>query len=390
MAGSSPLANALTRPASQCSSKQVELSVYSARDWSQVAAYWGELEHSSPYSSFYLSVDWIAAWLEIFGELLQPQFLLFKDQDDVVGACLLMRATERRGPFRIKRIYLNTGGGNPAERTLMEFNNVLCRAGWEDAVTEGLSAHLRNLKWDEFAVEGICPGPILSSLQDKAFAGLSTELSFMPSFYVNLEQLRQENLTYENYLSANTREQLRRSMKLYGNLGEIRLEVARDLPTAERFFEQMCIMHQTRWMERGQTGVFAPGRRLEFHRGLIRRSFARGSIQMLRVLVGDTAVGVLYNFVRGSKVYFFQSGFHYQPDKHLKPGLVTHACAIRHCLGAGFHEYDFLAGDARYKRSLAKDCRQMAWVVFARPHVKLKLIKLLRSIKQRARSLRQR
>ena len=265
----------------------------------------------------------------------------------------------------------------------MEFNGVLCREGWEDKVAEALGAHLRALDWDEFAIAGISPGPMLTSLQSRSFPELHAEISLRPSFYVDLDRLRQSNIEYEKSLSPNTREQLRRSLRLYAESGELRIEVAPDLAIAEKFFAEMCSMHQSTWMERGETGAFTPGRRLEFHRALIQRAFPAGCIQMVRVSAGGEAIGNLYNFVRNGKVYFFQSGFHYKQDKRLKPGLVTHALAIRYCLQAGFRDYDFLAGNAQYKRSLAKDCRQLAWVIFSRRRVKLVIIDKLRAVKHR-------
>ena len=373
----------LTNHAADTTSLQKKLphiSVYSSGDWPQISHFWEELEKSSPYSSFYLSTDWTASWLEIFGELLEPQLLVFKNDEFAVGVCLLVESKERRGPFRVNRVFLNTSGGDIAERTLMEFNSLLCREGWEDAVSQALSNRLQTLRWDEFAVDGIFPGKVLSSLEQHI---PQSPTSFdRPSFYVNLDQLRSENKAFQNTLSANTRAQLRRSIKLYSEIGEIRLQIASCIAEAESFFEELRAMHQLRWEHLGEIGAFPPGRRLEFHRALIRRAFPKGSIQMLRVSAGAETIGVLYNFVRKGKVYFFQSGFHYKPDQRLKPGLVTHACAIQHCLEAGFSEYDLLAGDARYKRSLAKDCRQMAWVIFSRPSLKLALIEKLRSIKR--------
>lgn len=364
----------------------VQVEVYGTKDWARIAQSWSELHKESPHSSFYLSADWTAAWLEVFGGLLQPQFLLFKAEELTVGACLLVESQERRGPFKVRRIYLNTVGGDPEDRTLMEFNNVLCLAGWEDRVAAALGAHLQNLEWDEFVIEGVLPGPVLTSLQSRCFPDLAAPaVSVMPSYYVDLDELRQRGLAYETLLSPNTREQIRRSVKLYGKVGEIAVDVAVDLRTAEAYFEEMCRLHQSTWLARGESGAFAPGRRLNFHRALIRRAFPNGGIQMVRVSVGDETIGILYNFIERGKVYFFQSGFQYRPEKHLKPGLVTHSCAVRFCLTAGYREYDFLAGDARYKRSLAKTSRPMAWVVFARPRLKLAVIETLRVCKSRAR-----
>ena len=95
----------------------------------------------------------------------------------------------------------------------------------------------------------------------------------MPSYYVNLEQLRQSGASYESSLSSNTREQLRRSVRRYVTIGEVRVEVATELFRAEQLFDEMCGMHQSRWQKKGETGAFGPGRRLEFHRTLIRRAF---------------------------------------------------------------------------------------------------------------------
>jgi CelD/BcsL family acetyltransferase involved in cellulose biosynthesis len=364
-----------------------KLSVYQIQQWPEVAKLWTELDEVSPYSSFYLSTEWTTAWLEVFGEVLQPEVLVFEHEQTATGICLLVRSTERRGPFRVKRIYLNTVGGDIEDRTLMEFNNLLCRAGWEEKNTKALAAYLQSLKWDEFAVEGISPGAILDCFRVSGISELPPVISTMPSYYVNLEQLRESRASYESCLSPNTRVQLRRSLKRYAALGEVRVEVATELSRAEKLFHEMCGMHQSRWHKKGETGAFGPGRRLDFHRTLIRQAFHRGSIQLLRVAAGEETIGILYNFVKNGKVYFFQSGFNYGGDKHLKPGLVTHVFAVRYCLNAGFTEYDFLAGDAQYKRSLAKEYRQLNWVVFARPRTKLFVIERLRAIKHTLRSV---
>jgi CelD/BcsL family acetyltransferase involved in cellulose biosynthesis len=361
----------------------VEVHVYCAQDWPKIEPIWKDIDQASPYSSFYLSPDWTSAWIEIFGERLQPQILVFKSSELSVGACLLVGADERRGPFRVRRLYLNSGGGNPSDRTLMEFNSLLCREGWENSVAAALWQHLRTLSWDEFVVEGVVPGRALDALRSCAGAALKYELRQVPSLYVDLRDLRCHGPKYEHWLSANTRAQLRRSLKLYARSGPIRTEIAPDLVTAQQFFAEMRALHQQRWTKKGETGAFARGLRLDFHRALIRRAFANNGIQMLRVSAGGQTIGILYNFVRDGKVYFFQSGFRYEPEKHLKPGLVTHACAIQHCVAAGYCDYDFLAGDARYKRSLARKSRDLAWVTFARPSIKLALIGLLRSMKRR-------
>lgn len=363
--------------------KPPSVSVYGAGDWPRIAPVWTELAGASPHRSFYLSADWIAAWMDTFGRLLKPRILVFEQDGQSIGVCLLIRMVERRGPFRVSRIYLNTGGESPADRTLMEFNNILCQPGKEEGIAEALGAYLQRLSWDEFAIQGIRPGAVLSSLQSKTFPTLPVAVTLRQTFTVDLDQLRRTSKSYLDSVSANSRGQIRRSIKRYGGAAVIKVEIARDVATAETFFAEMCRMHQSRWLARGKEGAFGPGRRLDFHRALVRRAYEKGSIHLLRVSADEETVGILYNFVQDRKIYFFQSGFNYKHDRRLKPGLVTHAYAIQHYLDAGFSEYDFLAGDARYKASLAKERGELAWVVFARPSVKGASIELLRVLKRR-------
>lgn len=365
--------------------RQLKVRVCSISDWAAIAPLWSQLANSSPHASFYLSVEWVSAWLQIFGEALKTEIVLFEQDGEPVGACLLNRAIEKRGPFRVKRVYLNTGGEDFLERTLMEYNNVLCRAGSERDVARALASHLKNSAWDEFAIEGICPGTVCSSLQEE-FAGLRSSVSTLQSYYVDLARLRASGTHYLKSLSSNTRSQLLRSVRLYARMGPLRCEIAQDLETAQAFFNELCVLHQAYWLRRGDTGAFAPGRRLEFHKALIREASPKGTVHLIRVSAGAQTLGVLYNFVQQHKIYFFQSGFRYPQDPHMKPGLVTHACAIQHYLDLGFHEYDFLVGDARYKQQLARDSRPMDWLVLARPSLKLSLIEVLRQCRRRLRA----
>jgi CelD/BcsL family acetyltransferase involved in cellulose biosynthesis len=89
---------------------------------------------------------------------------------------------------------------------------------------------------------------------------------------------------------------------------------------------------------------------------------------------------------------FYQSGFIEVDDNRLKPGLSTHAACMQECMNRGFLAYNFLAGEARYKRELANSERMLKSAVSYRfqgtPKVldgidRLGLIEKARSIKRR-------
>ena len=65
----------------------------------------------------------------------------------------------------------------------------------------------------------------------------------------------------------------------------------------------------------------------------------------------------------------YQSGYHPGPDNRHHPGLVMHYLAIERAMRAGFQVYDFLAGEARYKRSLAAPGEALLWCRLQQPRL---------------------
>jgi hypothetical protein len=346
--------------------------------WSEIAPRWSELTRNS---SFFVGREWVESWLQVFGPALRPQILAFSAGSEVVGACVLVSRSEIRSGLRLIRMYLNTGGEDQFDRSSVEFNTIPCRPGYERPVARALGAYLRTQAWDEIIANGFSGDASLEALRTEAFAGLASAQTVHPSPYVDLAALRRGGQVYEAALSRNRRWRIRKFFECYEALGPIGLEIAHDEETGLTFFEELVDLHQRSWRARGQPGAFRSSHKLDFHRTLIRRGHAGGSIQLLRVAAGDHVIGLLYNFVRTGKVYFYQSGFNYGPGLH--PGYVTFVMAIRYCLQQGFDEFDFLAGRQQYKESLATNSRDLTWIVFRRSNLKMSTLAFLRRLKRR-------
>ena len=158
--------------------------------------------------------------------------------------------------------------------------------------------------------------------------------------------------SYIDRRSANTRQQLRRSDRAYGALTVTR---ARDAAEAHAMLDAMVPLHQATWAARGAPGCFAEPFFARFHHALIDRGMPRGEIDLLQVSGEGGIVGILYNFRYRGRSLAYQSGFAYRSaDARCKPGLTCHHQAIRFCSEIGLDCYDFLAGEGRYKRSLAE------------------------------------
>ncbi len=360
--------------------RKVTVAVHPWSAWKQVSPSWSELLVVSGCSSFSLSETWVETWLEVFGRQLQPSILIFEGEGQVVGACLLANAKTPHAILRIKRLSLNACGEPGADTTYAEYNDILSRPGWESSVAEALFEELAIRKWDEIALEGFSGGPAYRILKEK-FADLKFDEVQHPSYYVDLASIRESGMDFEMTLGKTSRKHLRQNIRRYSALGDLRLEPARNLTEALAMLEELGDLSQKRWASRGRFGIFTSERFRAFHRILIEKSFPRGTVQLLRVSAGGQTVGLVYNLIHRGRVYFYQCGYHYGPDKRLSPGTVTLSQAIQYCLEQGYADYDFLSGQSSYKQWLSTGSRTLSWVVIRRPRLRLQLLDGLRRIK---------
>jgi len=184
-----------------------------------------------------------------------------------------------------------------------------------------------------------------------------------PAPCVDFASLRAAGQDHAASLSANSRAQLRRSLRRYGAAGTLAIRAAADLDEARAFLDALAGLHQASWQRRGQPGAFANPAFRAFHQALIARAWPRGEAELLHVTAGGETIGYLYNFLWRGWALAYQSGFVYPPDDaQRKPGLTCHHLAIARHLAGGMAGYDFLAGAARYKSSLGNVEHELAWL----------------------------
>jgi CelD/BcsL family acetyltransferase involved in cellulose biosynthesis len=358
----------------------IVVETFAAADWTKVAHLWADLAANSPYTTFFISPQWVEAWLEVFGASLPVEILIFRDAGLPVGACLLVRRTLRRGPFRVRCVFLNTAGENPGEGPCIEFNELLCLAASESAVAEALVSHLNAQPWDEFRLDGFCQGPPLDALS-RALLGTPQERVVHANFYVDLKHLRETNASYESVLGSRDRARLRQNFRFYG---ETEVIVPDNFSNAMAALDALAALHTRSWQDRNETGAFASPVFRAFHQALIRRCIDSGFIQLARVQSSSAPVGILYNMIYRGKVYYYQSGLVYSTNKRVRPGFVTLARVIQHCLtNSELDEFHFMPGSDHYKEPMSTNRQELEWVVFQRRNLKNAAMRGLRAIKRR-------
>jgi CelD/BcsL family acetyltransferase involved in cellulose biosynthesis len=341
---------------------------------------WRSLE-AAANPSFFTSWHWIGTLLTAVPRASRPKLLRGSAKGQTAALALLgaNETRRRRGLVRSRGLYLNETGDLRFDSLTIEHNGVLAAAAWEPVIWDELMAWFAGLhdEADELHVGGS-----LRRLPETALCrcGLGCRETSLPSYSVDLCRLEQSDGEICPVLSANARQQLRRSLRYFERFGALRLDEAATAAEALAFFDAMKALHCASWERRGRPHSFAGEFFEPFHRLLVERSFAEGATQLLRARAGDRVLGYLYNFRLGNRVYAYQSGFD-DADRRERPGIVSHFLAIRHAFRSGARVYDFMAGRNRLKESFATRCEPMLWQVVQQPRLAFRLEHLARRLK---------
>ena len=163
------------------------------------------------------------------------------------------------------------------------------------------------------------PAPLEQSVRASGFH--FREVQLKPSWRIDLAAIRAAGKSYLDCLSANTRQQIRRSMRLYEKRGQLDIARARDVPEALSFLDGLKELHQSYWISRGEPGGFSYPFFENFQKRLISNLPESWNGRDPKSSAGADVIGYVYNLVYRRHVYAYQTGFHYESDPRLKPGL---------------------------------------------------------------------
>jgi CelD/BcsL family acetyltransferase involved in cellulose biosynthesis len=245
-------------------------------------------------------------------------------------------------------VHIGTAGEPRGQSVDVEYNRLLCEPAWRIGFAAALVEAIRDdLKPAAIRLDGFVPED--AALLTAAEPRFAVEPLACPAF--DLGTARDTGGDVLTLLGSGVRSRIRRSDRGFGTLlGE--WATTRD--EALGIFDELIGLHQARWEREGRKGAFASARFTGFHRDFIARSMGdRPRVLLYRLRNEAGTIGCLYSFIEDGMVLFYQSGFIDVEDNRLKPGLSTHAMCMQECLARGLETYNFLAGEARYKRELA-------------------------------------
>ena len=329
-------------------------------DLDALRSMWTELERRADVTLF-LSWTWIGTWLEQAGP---PDFVLVgRSGGTAVCLGLLRRSLERRHGFvRSRRLLLQETGEEKKDAIAIEYNGFLTDRSYAFLEPEAIRflrrSQAKTGKFDELQFGGFVEERY-EAIRKSGFK--IHDLSVRGSAFVDLKRLRESGGDYLASLGSNTRYQIRRALKIYESRGPLSLQAASSVEEAMRFFDEMGVLHERSWQEKSVGGAWRFPFLVAFHKRLIETSFASGHVDIARIGCGGQAIGYIYCLNQGGWIGSYLSGFAYEADNKVKPGLVSFYLYALHRLKTGGDTLDFMAGDHRYKMNLGEAGPTMYW-----------------------------
>lgn len=339
---------------------------------------WRALERQASSSSFFLGWTWMGSWIAALQAAAIPLPDLLEVQDGEgadIALALVGRGRASRKLGRVPARWLNECGDRDGDRPYVEYNGLLCAPGREDEANRAFcKAMVAERGWSMLALSGV--------EQPDAFAGITGVRRVRlddsaPACHVDLAAVRDAGGDYLSLLSANTRSQIRRSLKEEGAV--LVVEPAREEVVLLDWLADMARLNAGRHEDNAWDNDFFR----DFVRRIATTGLAEGSVELVRIDAGGEALGYLLNFRRGGRVMNYQSAFAPPRTARSKPGLMCHAVAIERAAAQGEMLYSFLAGTDRYKQSLSTGAEQLHWLVLERCDWRLEAEALVRRLLRR-------
>lgn len=373
---------------------KLNISVTPMSEMPDFTARWTALYGRSKGAGFFLSPAWIGCWVAQVQARFAPHVVQVTGVDgpQLMGLVCLGKKTKigsglkqwGRAVLGARPLFLHETGNARMDSLYIEYNDFLVAA---DAPAE-----IRDLAWravlEHFSVaETIVVQNAVPAMRDSLQRMANGKKSACrivhenPVYVTDLAALRVKGSDVLGSLSKNTRKQIERSARLYqeqAGVLKVKLVGGPDQPEEHRLeaWQNLQDLHGAVWQARGEKGVFANPDLVAFHEYLQRE--APQNTQLVTLYAGSTLVGSLYNFVHEQEVMNYQSGFVYEQDNRLKPGLLTHVLAAQHYLDAGYACYNMLAGETRYKKSLGTLAQTLSQIELERPGLKTTLRQTVR------------
>jgi CelD/BcsL family acetyltransferase involved in cellulose biosynthesis len=223
--------------------------------------------------------------------------------------------------------------------------DALVAPGFERAMLESVTTWLGDARgeWDACVFDEIGPRAALRGLLPPAGASRVNRAQSVCPVLVGAEGATQ----LEGVVPQSMPAKLRKACHRAGLLGKVTFRRVDhgDFSTA---LHTLFALHGKRWKSRGQPGVLADPRIIEFHEDVSREFARRRSLRLYVLWIGDQRAAVVYGFREHCRLHLYLQGIELALER-VSPGMIALGHVVADALAEGIREIDFLRGGEPYK-----------------------------------------
>jgi CelD/BcsL family acetyltransferase involved in cellulose biosynthesis len=353
-------------------------------DTAQYRVLWESLYQQSDCSVF-LSWSWVQAWLDSITS--KPIVLAAYENEDCVGLALLaQRNSPSLAGFKIKQLWLHRSGEPAIDQVWIEHNDFLVHRKNDKQIRSAMLAYL-------FEQKALCQ-ELYFGLTNSAVINALTlkwphyrEVINSPDFEVNLRDKTHLD-DYLADLSKNTRSQIRRTEKILTQSGDLTLTLAQGNSQKKQFLDDISQLHKEKWRDTEFGSGFDNPAFERFHHHLVFEKQETNKTRIYCLCHNTQPMAYIYILLDENTWYFYLSAIKSHADNRVKVGLLAHAYIIQAAISEGITRYSFLAGEARYKRSLSNQSEtNQKLICFYQPTLFMRTREFMRRSKSTLKTL---
>ena len=325
-------------------------------------ARWAALHAASQTDNIFLTLPWLSRWWEAYGGGRGCRVLLATDGGEPYA---ILPLVVERGPVGARRLSF-MGGGEVAPNHL----DLIAAPQDREHAAAAFADYLWRTRrqWDVLDLVSVADDSPLRSALVERLRGLGCETrvalhtrclnAVLPATFEEFVQSRGQH----------TRAEFRRKgRKLLRDETDVRFGRVTGVDEFPQIFDALVRLHQERWTQLGERGIFSSTPFTAFHRAAALDALASGQLRLYFLKIGPEVAAVMYCFRVGRNVYYYAGGFDDRFRRH-SVGIQLLGHVIEQSIQEGATDFDFLQGDEEYKEHWSTGRRDNWRVTIAAPH----------------------
>lgn len=328
-----------------------------------LAGEWDELLEQTPANSFFLTWAYVSSWWSIYRDRCALRVVTARDgHGRLIGLAPLV-VGRGEGPRRHLRFLTFLGALGDS---LSEYLDFIVHPEAEAEVLPELW-RIMSTEIDGWDVLSLPLVPATSATPGTLRAQPGREAARLRQSTGHVSPLIRLGRDWDAYLNTRSKN-FRKAFKQAWNRAHRKhdvtvLHAGRDIPV-DAAMDRLIELNRERWGDAGL--AFHTDEFCAFHRQLAPKLYERGELSLMILQIDGDDAAIRYDFVYADRLWVFQGGWSPELSK-LAPGRILTAYSVQWCMDNGVREYDFLAGDADYKRAWATDARHLVDLELCHP-----------------------